>query len=319
MSITKCTKEYCLETINEYLNNNELMSFNSFYNKQERRVTFRHFSKTARSYGIKMPKKYFTTTNIDNLKKAAEMYFEGIPLLHIYNNTHIESRTLERYLKNNGYRLRNKLEQQKNNNLDENYFENIDTEEKAYWLGFLFADGSISIAEGSQRITLELSNIDYDHLEKLKSSLKATHKIYSRKNREISSLQIASKKMTDDLISYGCIIDKTNYGYIDLNKIPNRLYNHFMRGFSDGDGYIDKKRYRSIITVKSYDIVKALCEILEENNIAYNIIDEHTYYRIEIVVKDNFFKYLDFLYKDATIYLQRKYKIYLDRIQAHLG
>lgn len=42
------------------------------------------------------------------------------------------------------------------------YFENIDTEEKAYWLGFLYADGYVNANE--DKIELCLAEKDFHHL-----------------------------------------------------------------------------------------------------------------------------------------------------------
>ena len=43
-------------------------------------------------------------------------------------------------------------------------FETIDTEEKAYWLGFLYADWCVSHYKTSKRVELALQEKDLNHL-----------------------------------------------------------------------------------------------------------------------------------------------------------
>lgn len=58
---------------------------------------------------------------------------------------------------------------------DNTVFDSIDTEEKAYWLGFLYADGNVHSTANIVSLSLKLSDIN--HLEKFKTFLKATNKI----------------------------------------------------------------------------------------------------------------------------------------------
>ena len=55
---------------------------------------------------------------------------------------------------------------------DEHSFDVIDTEEKAYWLGFLYADGNVSNTKNEVGITLQSSDIK--HLYKFKTFLKSS-------------------------------------------------------------------------------------------------------------------------------------------------
>ena len=78
--------------------------------------------------------------------------------------------TIQRWLKELGCKRERRIYQ-----VNENYFESIDSDEKAYWLGFLSADGYIH--EGRNTITLALQESDKVHIEKFKKAISATYPI----------------------------------------------------------------------------------------------------------------------------------------------
>lgn len=91
---------------------------------------------------------------------------------------------------------------------NENFFENIDTEEKAYWLGFLYADGYIterSNGYGQESFGITLSAEDENHLIKFKHSIQATNPINSDNSKKYPQKKIVltSQKTVNDLIEQG--------------------------------------------------------------------------------------------------------------------
>lgn len=141
---------------------------------------------------------------------------------------------------------------------NENYFSKIDSPEKAYWLGFIYADGCVT---KQNSLSIILHKKDTEHLMKLKDSLNATNPIEERvekiknKNGEIvrlqecSKLRISSTKITKDLINAGCFRNKSKIlKYPNPDIIPKELEAHFIAGYFDGDGcvyiYLDKKNKR---------------------------------------------------------------------------
>jgi len=132
-------------------------------------------------------------------------------------------------------------------NCDENYFEKIDSKEKAYWLGLLFADGYVRKRKqfnGKHRqggnVGISLKNGDEYLLEKFILDLKSTYKLTKQIKGNFLSykLEINSSKMADDLIKLGCFLNKS------LILLPPNLSDeyipHFIRGYFDGDGSIGK-------------------------------------------------------------------------------
>ena len=79
--------------------------------------------------------------------------------------------------------------------LNEKYFKFIDNESKAYWLGFLMADGNIY----NNVIRITLAVVDFNHLVKFKSDLKASYIIRKNKDFDKCTLAMSYKPMADDL------------------------------------------------------------------------------------------------------------------------
>lgn len=128
---------------------------------------------------------------------------------------------------------------------DFNYFENIDSSDKAYFLGLLAADGNVFNRENgnSKSITrLCLQKTDKIILEIFKMYLGSEQPLYETK-RESSyvnymyTLELVSDKMANDLSKYNIVPCKTyDYEFVELNK---KFMSHFFRGYFDGDGSIN--------------------------------------------------------------------------------
>lgn len=122
------------------------------------------------------------------------------------------------------------------------------TEELAYWLGFLLADGNLirDTSGGihrSWRITIELKREDEEHLQKFLDYLKSDYPIYHRKNRNRQPyIAVRSEELGELLLDFGITPNKTLVACVDPRLSDNR---HFWRGVVDGDGSIGKKKNRT--------------------------------------------------------------------------
>lgn len=114
---------------------------------------------------------------------------------------------------------------------NDNLFEKIDSESKAYWLGFLAADGNVS----ENKISLCLADKDKEHLNCFKTfmGIKTKNYITSKNSEKVS---IRSFQMANDLEKYGIIPNKTFS--IRLPNLSENMIRHFIRGYFDGDGCI---------------------------------------------------------------------------------
>ena len=126
----------------------------------------------------------------------------------------------------------------KRKKFNEDYFEVIDTPEKAYFLGFIFADGCLinNPKEYRYKLVIKIHNKDEDMLKRFISLLDSEVEIWRSKNRDISEIGFSSKKMINDLKNLGIHQNKTYT--IEYPKIDEKLEKHFLRGYFDGDGCI---------------------------------------------------------------------------------
>lgn len=204
--------------------------------------------------------------------------------------------------------------------LNSDFFSIIDTEEKAYWLGFICADGCVSFNKNtnSYNFKITLQRRDSEFLNKFIQSIEGkfelkfkTAKIKnSDKIYETCEVCFKDKKFTSDLLQY-FQTNKTEYLRIP-QQIPSHLIRHFIRGFSDGDGcfYVNlEKRDKSFeIVGKCYDMLKDIQDVFRENNIESRIFKKReTNYKLFIGKITELEKLHKFLYDNATIYMERKY------------
>lgn len=201
--------------------------------------------------------------------------------------------------------------------IDSTFFNIIDTEHKAYWLGFLTADGYVS----SKRTAVELclAEIDKHHIELFKEDIKSSHKIIKKKtllnNKEFISYRLTfrDKEMNSALQSLGLNNDKSYNSYIPFESIPSDLMQHYIRGLMDGDGcisYMNNNRIKvCICTTASLrmanDIIFYFKKELNIDIKTYT--DNNSIHDLCIYKQEDVQKFYNWLYKDSTIYLERKY------------
>lgn len=205
------------------------------------------------------------------------------------------------------------------------YFENIDTADKSYWLGFIFADGYIVYNRSgrSYELSMELNSKDKYALEVLRSDLNASyqikhkecHKTFNGYEYDTSSdvLRVHSKKICDDLISLGVVPNKTN-----SNSYPRveKYRSDFVRGFLDGDGciYFGSKNICYVsFTNSNESFLKYLNDVVyEELGITGSIYKEkEKKYRLMYYRASDVKTLLDWIYLDCEDhFLKRKMEKY---------
>jgi hypothetical protein len=235
----------------------------------------------------------------------------GLKRKDIIKEYGISDRHYQKVIIENGGLIKQKV---KKYNFNEDYFENIDTEDKAYFLGFIVADGNIN----SKTNNIKIIQKETDILYKFKECIDFDGNIFTRKDGKISNIGLSSKKMKDDLSNLGIVGNKTMI--VRYPEIPKHLEHHFMRGLFDGDGCISihKKREGGRDTTDRGQV--NICsgskhfieEYVEKLNIYGNITKNKircpkgTYYVIDWGSFSDIEKFYYFFYKDATIYLERK-------------
>lgn len=187
--------------------------------------------------------------------------------------------------------------------LDKRYFKKIDSQEKAYWLGFISADGHVS----DDGIVIGLHKKDYEHLENFLISIKSNSKVKYIKNAAVIS--IYSKELVSDLRDLGFFHNKSQTQ--TFPPIGEIYYSSFIRGMFDGDGCISKD---SVSFCGTQSMIKSIKVIMESR---FNLRDSPMS-KVGAVMHiiswcQNRILILDFLYSgvEKELYLTRKYEKYL--------
>lgn len=141
--------------------------------------------------------------------------------------------TITSLMKRRGVFIRNRSDARRTNQINEDVFDVI-TEESAYWIGFLLADGNVyHPPKRSKQLNLGLAEKDWEHLEKFKQFVGSNKSLYYNKNGVFIS--IYSNRIVEKLAEYGIVPRKSK-----IAKVPDSLRNnrHFWRGLIDGDGWV---------------------------------------------------------------------------------
>lgn len=229
--------------------------------------------------------------------------------------------TIVNILKENNIKMRKYSESNRHYEIDEHYFDKINTPEKAYILGFLYADGCNSPNKKSIRLSIKLDDIKI--LEKMakvsnnNTPIKIEIKITKGKEGKYAGLIWNSTYLSNQLYNKGLVQNKSLI--LTFPKwLDEELISHFIRGYFDGDGSISLSGNGvqcSVVSTKMF--IDDLCKILDEKfNLHYtrSLASEKTGNKITTVLKICTQKdvkiFLDWIYKDANIYLERKYERY---------
>lgn len=192
--------------------------------------------------------------------------------------------------------------------INQNYFDEIDTEEKAYFLGLLCADGCNH--KNSTKVSMWLKESDKEILEKFKNALQPEKPLtYGKKKigKNQYGIQISNKRISDRLNELGCVPNKSKFLKFPT-QVPEDFLKHYLRGFFDGDGWLGKKETSITAT---YDFCIGLHDfLLEKHNLKSRIRIKSNC--TELCVSTNSSKiFLNWIYGDCSIYLERKYQKYL--------
>ena len=262
----------------------------------------------------------------EQILELYELYKNGMSMTNVGSTRGVSAEAIRSWFIREG--LDTKLLLAKPN-FDYTYFHNINTARKAYYLGFLFADGCIQ--RNDYTISIFLQDKDSNIIHSFHKDLKSQLKIYHKKAHDNVSAQhgvsLNSKEMYYDLINLGVKPNKSVDG-MDFPLLDSNLMPHFIRGFFDGDGsiYLKQRIYKDNkngmhrmmkFTCTSKSFIEKLSEEIYVSCGALGSIEESSNYskissRITTIynlrywrVKDLKSLY-DYLYNNSDICLERK-------------
>ena len=216
----------------------------------------------------------------------------------------------------------------KRREFNSSFFHEIDTSDKAYFLGFIFADGYITRSERNYEFGIELQSCDKYILEYLNNLIGGVHNIHhnhkkiiiaNNKSESISDtdvLRVYSKEMVNDLLSHGINFNKTLSKEIPI--VRDEYFFDFLRGYIDGDGCIHKMQdgivgvHITCANKEPLDYINSkVNELLGFTTSIYHEADRK--YRIYWFNQKKVDLLLKAIYYSSNVTkLERKYKKYLD-------
>lgn len=207
---------------------------------------------------------------------------------------------------------------------NECYFEQIDLEEKAYWLGFLYADGYLSHGD---MVGCHLRKTDEYHLVSFLQNISMSKiKLHYDDKTNSCGFDITSKKMYDSLTDKGFSQHKSyDNTSLPFDCVPEHLKKYFILGFWDGDGYVSissNKKKTGVVSNNEKLLMSFAAYINDQIEDGFcKVVNQDGYFRIRIVT-NKAKRFLDWLYVDSNIRMQRKYETYLQMqfgAKAHIG
>lgn len=248
-------------------------------------------------------------------------YVSGATITMLGKQHNVSDQAIYGLLKRYSIPIHSQTDSQRKYTLNQHVFDRIDSEEKAYVLGLLGADGYNNEQRGL--ISIHLKKDDEEILHKVNKVFGSNNTIkftrsgnsVNENKSDVTYLRIYSKRISERLAALGIVQAKTEI-YEFPEWLDKKLFRHYLRGYFDGDGCFSNKKsirfaYTGTVSFcnKVMKILKEECNIMTYSKREYENKD---YLTIFIHGENNLTKLIHFLYHDASIYLERKYKIAKD-------
>lgn len=276
----------------------------------------------------------------DEEKRMCDLYLKGHSPRQIseifskIDHRKITAGGVKSIVKRNNVKLKTASQAHTKYKKNHDFFEAINTPEKAYFLGFMYADGnnqiiqntsSLSLNEKDKEILLKLGAFIFPNEKDLTAQVKIIDR--TKENKGISAtLHMNSKKICLDLNQAGCIPNKTFLlKFPDYNILNPLLHSHFIRGYFDGDGSLyyanDPKHPTGCKIISTKEFLEGIKQILKPIGISCHIsinkepeqnTDPKNTFILNISGNRNILKFTNFIYDNSSLFLKRKYERYLE-------
>lgn len=258
------------------------------------------------------------TLSPEQEERLKELFYSGIPKKDIAKELGVSVDTVRNFINERGYTRTNK---RINKRLKSDYFSSIDSAEKAYWLGFLYTDGSVDHYRSTGRVRLQLQEADLETLIQYKEDLGIDSKLLydKRPNSTCVSVEFNDEQIFNDLGKLGIIPNKTYESHhIPFDKVPEEYIPAFLLGLFDGDGSLTYSADMSkdvTLNFTSYyetvveDFQREIDKLVNKETHNKNFFTSawHTQWR----GRKQVLAILDILYANSPRHLKRKYDKYV--------
>ena len=246
-----------------------------------------------------------TEFNETQIKDIVERYKNGEAIMNIRKDYNVSHSTINRVLKENNVAIRGNRKHFYN----EDIFKKINTAEKAYWIGFITADGYINEDRNFMRIKLQEK--DKDHLYKFMKFIGGDEGMIKYEFHNITGdkqwyIEVSGKTFIKSLVELG-IRQKKSSNEQWCNKIPEKYIKDYIRGIIDGDGHISLENKRFDICNSESLLIQLQNFLIKEYNTSKTKIYDHCNTK-RLFVTVNATDILFDLYYKKCVSLDRKYK-----------
>lgn len=230
------------------------------------------------------------------------------------------TKPIKRILEQSGVQLRTNDEAIHKYHCNYHYFDQINTPNKAYILGFLYADGCnyMNDKNATYHLQIELQRRDADILRAMMKELEydgklreITHHYTHRKDVDTAMFYVCNHHMCDALCRVGVHPHKT-YDTTWPEWMPDELVPHFIRGLLDGDGWVGTKKSAKIAGTRG--LIEPMQKVIEQTlsiqTRLYQCPNDGGTVECYVKPRDTL-RFLGWIYKDADLKLQRKYDRYV--------
>lgn len=263
-----------------------------------------------------------------NLDKILSLYRDGKSVMHITRTFKVGQRSVNSALRAHGISII-PASKRRLYRLNEDYFERIDSHEKAQILGFIAADGCVyqSKTQDSLYLSIAIHIRDEGYLQMIADKLGYDGPLRHPKARpfkegcpdtQLCTLMICNKKLCSDLIRLGCHPRKSGtMTFPTADQVPQEFLSSYLLGYLEGDGCIYKSSYGTYRTslLGTDDFVTKLKHMLETELGVQSAVDRSRCHgngvrQWRIDAREHAMTFLEYLYSKATFYMERKYVLF---------
>ena len=267
---------------------------------------------------------------------AIEEYLNGDTMKKIGDRYGVSDTAVRNFLRKHNIPIEtNRYYPMSKYTFDTHWLDDLDCEEKFYFLGFFAADGNVDLSHGNYRARIKIQRGDRALLERFNELLKNTRPVEDgeEKPREkwgrgdyveyYSVLHLGNRIFCERLIELGMVPNKT-FSLEFPGYIPNEYLKHFVRGYFDGDGSISliyspnkgTARATTGFSSGSPSFLRILKKELKKQIGIYSEVKplHGKTWSLDIDRMEDIIPFLNWMYEDAHIYLQRKYDKYIELI-----
>ncbi len=293
-------------------------------------VNYSRILKILRGQNIPIrPSASYYSLSQENKRHVCEDYASGSSIDDVLEKNQISSSLLYRSLKELG--IKNRDGRKKHLQINESFFEKLDSFEKAYLFGWMCSDGHNE--KSGKAFTISLKTSDRYILQLFSYFIsRGSIQIHDRqcktkgKTHNVSKFSVTSKKLNADLAQLGCIHNKT-HTLVWPKFLSGDLERWFLLGFFDGDGHVGlyksgecngKIYFKGIIEIYSTNnVCTAIQTLLSTMGIRSNIIAKPGCYALRFSDRNNILKFYNFVYQGSSFCLKRKHDKFKEIFETH--